>query len=313
MGKYAYVTFIIRNDGYLPGALVLGHRLKQMTSKGDLVCLVSKDISAKARKSLKEIYDYVIEIEEIYIKNNVKKGRQDRPFLFTRIQALRLGLDGDLGLHYKKIVLLDADIMPLSNYDHLFNLSCPAGILNEKKAYFIEKSRVKDEMLWHQVYKDICPHGHRIPKKITDRVWTDPENLGVNACLWVLEPSMVDYNRILLELGQERNLKVIAGYRWPEMQFMTYLWSGNWYNIDLGFAALNGQPNLKSIYGTHFAGIKPWQEIKSVEKHYSKFEDYQVWFKTFHEMCTIYYPKLKEIPKFRRLIENIEHKYQLRI
>ena len=203
--------------------------------------------------------------------------------------------------------------MPLSNYDHLFNLSCPAGILNEKKAYFIEKSRVKDEMLWHQVYKDICPHGHRIPKKITDRVWTDPENLGVNACLWVLEPSMVDYKRILLELGQERNLKVIAGYRWPEMQFMTYLWSGNWYNIDLGFAALNGQPNLKSIYGTHFAGIKPWQEIKSVEKHYSKFEDYQAWFKTFHEMCTIYYPKLKKIPKFRRLIENIEHKYQLRI
>lgn len=308
MKKYAYVTFVMRNDSFVPGALVLAYALRKQNTVADLVCLVTSDVSTKARKALSVVYDHVVEISEKTIAHPIAKGRNDRPYLFTRLEALRLGKNGDLGFDYDKIVLLDADIMPLEQYDALFEINAPAGILNEKKCHFLEPSAFKKGLLkWHDVYNSQCPHGTKIPKQLTNRVWEDPENLGVNACLWVLEPCMAQYHQIFNSLKKPEHLHKVHRFKWPEMQYMTYFWSGKWHNVDIKYAGFNGQPGLKHLYGTHFAGIKPWQENNpTVLKRCIQFQDYQLWFQNFYELCQYVYPALKEVPKIRRLITKIE-------
>ena len=135
MSKYAYVTFIIRNDSYLPGALVFAYALRMQETKHDLLCIVSDNISASAIRQLRVLYDDVIVMPEVYVAHDRRQERQDRPFLFSRFNAFRLGADGDLGKNYEKIIIADCDLLPIKDYDTLFELDAPAGIINEKKEY----------------------------------------------------------------------------------------------------------------------------------------------------------------------------------
>lgn len=297
MDKYAYVTFIIRNDSYLPGAMVFAYGLKRQKSKHDLVCIVSDNISEQAVDTLKHVYDHVIVMNEVFVPHERRQERQDRPFLFSRFNAFRLGPDGDLGLHYDKIIIADCDILPLRKYDELFELDAPAGIINEKKDYcmsyddgqyiFPPSVEQSGEWIWHEIYKQI-PHGSKIPKKVTDRIKTDKDNMGVNASLMLFEPSMKLYHSIMDDLAMPDIQKEISTFHWPEMQYITLKLSGKWSNIDLRYSSFNGYPKVDVLYGIHFAGLKPWSIKNKSIKSYGKFEDYQLWFFTFVRMMNDY-------------------------
>lgn len=302
MSKYAYVTFIIRNDSYLPGALVFAYALRMQETKHDLLCIVSDNISASAIRQLRVLYDDVIVMPEVYVAHDRRQERQDRPFLFSRFNAFRLGADGDLGKNYEKIIIADCDLLPIKDYDTLFELDAPAGIINEKKEYcmtyedgvYIVPVSVyeKGEWVWHDVYRDF-PHGHKIPKKVTDRVLKDPNNMGVNTSLMLFKPSMALYDSIMADLEDPEIQKTIAGYNWPEMQYITQKMSGHWTNIDLRYSSFNGYPIIDVLYGIHFAGMKPWAIKNKSLKSYRKFEDYQLFFMTFQSMLDTY-PELKQ-------------------
>jgi glycogenin glucosyltransferase len=293
MSKNAFVTFIIRNDSYLPGALVFAYGLRLQKTENDLICIVSDNISERAIADLKVLYDDVLVIDEVYVPHERRHERQDRPFLFSRFNAFRLGKDGDLGKQYDKIIIADCDILPLRNYDSLFDLDAPAGIINEKKEFCMEYSNGKyivpetiaenGEWLWHEHYKKY-PHGTKIPKEITDRINNDKENMGVNASLMLFEPSMTLYNSIMNDLAVIDIQKEISLYNWPEMQYITVKLSGDWTNIDLKYSSFNGYPVIEVLYGIHYAGLKPWNIKNKSIKSYGKFEDYQLWFYTYIRM-----------------------------
>jgi len=293
MSKNAYVTFIIRNDSYLPGALVFAYTLRKQNTIHDLICIVSDNISEYARNNLRQLYDDVIEMEELYVPHERRQERQDRPFLFSRFQAFRLGKDGDLGKQYDKIIIADCDLLPIANFDSLFDLSTPAGIINEKKEYCVESREgsyvipdsvyVDQTWIWHRIYKDI-PHGSLIPKQITDRILEDKNNLGVNASLMLFEPKYSLYQSILDDVRNPEIQKEIATYNWPEMQYITLKLSGKWTNIDLRYSSFNGYPIIEVLNGIHFAGLKPWNIKNKSLKSYGKFEDYQLWFATYMVM-----------------------------
>ena len=75
MSKFAYVTFIIRNDSYLPGALVFAYALRLQKTQADLICIVSDNISEYAINSLKLIYDDVLVIDELYVPHDRRHER----------------------------------------------------------------------------------------------------------------------------------------------------------------------------------------------------------------------------------------------
>ena len=295
MNKFAYVTFIIRNDSYLPGALVFGYSLRLQKTEADLICIVSDNISNQAISSLKEVYDDVIVMDEVYVPHDRRHERQDRPFLFSRFNAFRLGSGGDLNKTYEKIIIADCDILPLHSYDSLFNLDAPAGIINEKKEYCMEyndegkyiapKSLDKEGTWnWHNIYKHV-PHGTLIPKEITDRIINDKTNMGVNASLMLFNPTMKLYNSVMDDLSDKEIQKEISLYNWPEMQYITLKLSGKWTNVDLKFSSFNGYPDIKYLNGIHFAGLKPWNIKNKSLKSFGRFDDYKLWYYTYLKMC----------------------------
>jgi len=277
MNKYAYVTFIIRNDSYLPGALVFAYALRLQNTKADLICIVSDNISEYAINSLKLVYNDVIVIDEVYVPHDRRQERQDRPFLFSRFNAFRLGIDGDLNKKYEKIMIADCDLLPLHNYDELFDLPAPAGIIPESLY-------LQGTWKWHDVYFDV-PHGTLIPKKITDRIKEDKQNMGVNASLYLFEPSSKFYESIMEDLDNVDIQKEISLYNWPEMQYITLKLSGLWTNIDLKYSSFNGYPDIEYLYGSHFAGLKPWNIKNKSIKSFGRFDDYKLWYFTYIKMC----------------------------
>ncbi len=324
MGRNAYVTFIIRNDSYLPGALVFAYALKKQKTKNDLICIVSDNITKSAVNKLKVLYDDVIVLDELYVKHDRRQERQDRPFLFSRFSAFRLGKDGDLGKNYEKIIIADCDLLPIKNYDSLFELDAPAGIINERKEYCMEytdgkyiipdSAYIDGTWIWHKTYKDI-PHGHKIPKYITDRIINDKSNMGINTSLNVFKPTMSLYNSILEDLNKTEIQKEISSYNWPEMQYITVKLSGKWTNIDLRYSSFNGYPVIEALNGIHYAGIKPWIIKNDSLKSYGKFEDYQLWFKVYTHMIDEYdYLKTGKLLRIYNFIIDLQKdkKYQFK-
>ncbi len=314
--RYAYVTFLMLNDSYLPGVLLLAHGLRRQKTQADLICMVTEEISRPARQALAQLYDEVIDVEKIFVPHARVGKRPYLPYVFTRLHALRLGADGDLGHSYDKIALLDADLLPLRHYDHLFTLPAPAGTVNERKTnvmewgedgnFIIPPSVAQDGTWhWHQIYAD-CPHGQPIPAEITDRVVSDPTNMGVISSLLVLEPSLAEFNAIMADIQTPAIQPLVSdAFDWPEMQYLTLRYSGRWTNVDLRFHSLNGYPNLDVLYGIHYTGFKPWQfrRAGSMER-YGRRDDFQLWFNLYREMVQKY-PLLQGNRKLGSLLQQI--------
>ncbi len=317
--RFAFVTFLMLNDSYLPGALLLAYALRRQRTRADLVCLVTPEITAGARGALAHLFDHVVDVPQIYVPHKRRQERQDRPYWFTRLNALRLGADGDLALGYQKVVVLDADVLPLRCYDHLFRLDAPAGIINEDKYHFIEVNPDGSYLIppdavqtgvwnWHRIYGDVCPHGQPIPREITDRVEHDPTNLGIHGALFIFEPAMDEFLDIQADLERSKVRDQVGDlYNWPDMQYLTLRWSGRWTNVDLRFAAFNGYPALSVLFGTHFAGLKPWQFRRAqAMARWGRYDDFQLWFREYTAMVGHDYPALQKFKRLKQLLDDIE-------
>jgi glycogenin glucosyltransferase len=314
--RCAFVTFLMCNDSYLPGALMLAHGLRSQCIDAELVCLTTPHISADARFALGRLFDHVIDVEPIFVPHKRRQHRQDRPYWFTRLNALRLGRDGDLGLAYDKIVLLDADVLPLRRYGELLGLPAPAGILNECKAHMVQTSSggcvspsicLSGRWNWHDIYEPACGHGMVIPRAITDRVASDPSNMGVNGGLLVIEPSMRELHEILADIQRPEIARLVGDrFEWPDMQYLTMRWSGRWTNVDVRFAGLNGHPCPRLLNGIHFAGVKPWSFGRTdAMERFSGHADFQLWFSTCRHLFERAHPELLRIRQLLRLDEAI--------
>ena len=305
------------NDNYLPGALVLSYGLLRQRLATPRICLVTEGVSPQARGSLAQLFDDVIDVEPIYVPHARRQERQDRPYFFTRIHALRLGTDGGLGHRFERVVVLDADVLPLRNYGQLLDLEPPAGVLNERKSHLVqtdgagrhvlpESALEKGRWNWHEIYAE-WPHGQPVPRSISDRPREDPDNMGFNGSLFVMRPDGGEFERILRDL-ERPEIRALVGDRfdWPDMQYLTLRWSGMWRNIDLRFSALNGYPHVNVLYGTHFAGFKPWYfHRRATMDRYARYPDFQLWFATYLRMMETY-PDLARMGKLRRLRNQIE-------
>ena len=306
------------NDSYLPGTLMVAYALRQQAVTADLVCMVTSEISEFAREALNIVYDKVIEVDSIFVRfDGKRKVPPFAPFMMTRLNALQLGVGGELGCTYDKVITVDADVLPLANYQHLFSLNAPAGIINEHKDHFLGPGitgshKVTEEIsrtgkwYWHDVYESICPHGHLIPKQITDRVHIDKANMGVNGSIFVLIPDQAEFYDIQADLATQKTRRLInSSMTWPDMQYLTMRWSGRWTNIDLRFSGFKGYPSLELLFGTHFAGLKPWNFNNRSIRSYSNFPDFQLWFHTYQTMLEDY-PKLRSIKRLATLSSNID-------
>jgi glycogenin glucosyltransferase len=302
------------NDSYLPGCLMAAYGLKRQGSRSDRVCFVTEDVSDRARRALLTLYDKVLPVEEIPVPGYQESYSSTSPrtgsarvqsAALTRFASLRLGPDGDFGCSYEKVVNIDADLLPLRDFERLWSIPAPAGIINESRAHMADidgrgqlvarpDALRTGKWVWHDVYADICPPGTPIPREITDRVAVDFENYGVNASLLMVEPSMSTYHKFMdwVDHGEIREL-VRNRWPWTDQQAATLFWSGQWTSLDPSYSIFYGYPTIELARGLHYAGVKPWSwRKKGFARRLDRFPDYALWGRRFLEM-------LDELPELR--------------
>jgi len=112
----AWVT-LATNDDYAVGALTLAASLKRVQTSKKLVIMITKMISESVKKTLNEIFDDVVSVEEMDsgdIANLTLLDRTELGITFTKVRCWAL-------TQYIKCVFLDADTLVLSNSDELFD------------------------------------------------------------------------------------------------------------------------------------------------------------------------------------------------
>lgn len=271
--RYAYCTFLIEDDRYLPGILTFAYALRKQKINADIFCVVTDEIPDETIRYIGCLYDFVFCVEQSRIRNRNRKKRRDREKLFVRFSVL--DMIQKYRLDYEKVIICDSDLLPLRNFSDLCRYPAPSGILNERKENVIGFDE-NNCWSWYGIYQDIPPKA-LIPKEITDRVRTDITNLGVNSAIYVFEKDTLSYREIEEDLRDEGMRELISAFPWPDMQYMTCKLSGKWHNLDIRYASFNSFPDLHSIYGTHYAGMKPWDTGNRSYRHYCGHEDYKLW------------------------------------
>lgn len=112
----AFIT-LVATDGYAPGALVLGWRLRDLGTTRRLVCLVTQALDDHVKQTLAQCFDELVPVETLMTttpENLQLLGRPELGLTFTKIHLWRL-------THYRKLVFLDADTLPLRPIDDLFD------------------------------------------------------------------------------------------------------------------------------------------------------------------------------------------------
>jgi len=282
--KYAYVTLLYPNKygvcTYLDGAILTALGLRRQNVKHKIICMVTKDISEKDIQILKILYDEIIYIDyitpvknlnginiisnifsQLYYKSDTEYT--DIANTFTKLHIFNSDL-----FDYDKILFVDNDLIPIEKYDQLFNLECPAGML---------ESILEDkEMYRHNTnkYTRICDmvkdikHNSKISDKYT-KLYKVPGR-SINAGLLLIKPDKIVFNNMikLLQTPITEWEKIKFKFRGSidfdrnnvnyyillDQDFLTQYFEDSWHMIDPRFCFWGD--NIKyDIYGIHMAGL----------------------------------------------------------
>lgn len=286
---YAYVTLVMMGDRYVSGAIVLAYSIRKLGTNADLVILITHDVSENARMVLKQFYDHIIPVDYIETPNWRVKHQPHRKYLsyvFTKFHLFNL-------TQYKKVLFYDADALVLKYPNHLFSLNAPAGHFNTEKSELISYDNncnyVLKQMKWYDIFCKCCKHGNVIPKHFTDEVAHNFKKTGVAAGLLLLEPKKGILEDILEDLKGKYGDLVRNKFIWPEQQYLTLKYSGQWHSINPVFFGLQGYPHWSSLYGLQYAGDKPFIFDSKIDMNIRKtYDDFIIWHKFYAELVEKY-------------------------
>ncbi len=145
--KNAYVWIVFRGDRYIPGVLVSAYSIKRTNTKHDLVCLVTPDVSKRARKELLKVLDEVIEVPYIEVKGpKLKKFIENKESRYDEWINVSYSKWNVLNMiKFKKIFFLDADTIITKNIDKVFDYKGIAGVFYAPSSTRFNKySKIKD-------------------------------------------------------------------------------------------------------------------------------------------------------------------------
>jgi len=123
-GRYAYVITIWGSAvEYVLGAMVLGHSLKRTGSRYARVCLYADDVPPAMVALLSQVWDCRL-VEHVKVASShlsFEDAAVRFEKVFTKLRVLGL-------VEFEKVLLLDIDLIIMSNIDDLFQLPAPAAM-----------------------------------------------------------------------------------------------------------------------------------------------------------------------------------------
>jgi len=271
----AFVTLLYGDTGnkinsFLNGVTIVALGLRKQKVKHNIICMVTNDC-LKYKDYLLTLFDKVIQVP--YITGRKLKGSikiadgitydNKKSDIFTKINIFNKDL-----LNYDKIVYVDSDLVPIRDFDKLFDYDCPAGWLEvNEKGYIV----------WSQWNFGI---NTLIPDPYTNQ--THRISNSINGGLLVIKPDKNIYNRFINTLTNYNlyKLKHKGGFDGRgyfsdkyfnyDQQFITQEFTGSWNYID-GLYNFWGYTGY-DIKGVHMAGLRYKVNNKII---YAKTWEYQ--------------------------------------
>ena len=317
--KFAFVTLLFPNPNnkqespYMVGNISTALALKRQGTKADLVCLVTPDVDADTMDALSIVYDHVKIVPYIHPhKSVIQTFRESYLNMFTKLHIFNSDV-----LPYKKVCFVDSDIIPLRNYDGLFDINTPAGILEPPRDMGGEDYGFKHRCIPQ------CRHGSKIPKKFTD-IWLEDAG-DINAGLLLVEPSMKEFNDMMKEIERpapewiHKDSPKFRGYydadtrtvnyffTWPEQQYLTSRYSGEWHSIGYEFASWCVRP--AQMNGVHYVPFDqmPWMDTFSKIKRKENSEEHTECLQLFYIVMYEGFANYPALRKNRRLAKYADH------
>ena len=341
--QYAYAFGLFPNpktgkSSYLDGCILGALGLKRQKTLADIICFVTYDVNEDDIKKLEVVFDKVIRVPYISpfdmggegefktimmdkdIFKNCKNYTKNHPYshVFFKLHIFNPEL-----FPYKKVCFVDSDLVPLNYYDSLFMLKTPAGWVEYRKKFpYLESFN------WDRC--DFLKHGHQIPKLFTDI--NKPGGADVNAGLLVISPNKKEYDAMIKELTSPLNTWMGKGkfhkgfydfnfdnpkgskfiknsYCFPEQNYLTKRYSGNWNYIEFAFQSWSLDPC--NSFGIHMAAFnpKPWFKQPSKGLIVSKKEKfgYEKGKKNKHDIIIAL--AIREYDNFN--YENVSYTYEI--
>lgn len=273
MAKFAFVFSIFLGDLYIPGAMVMAYSLFKTDTKHDVVCMVTPDISEEAKARMTNIGIKVINVEYI----NTNAYLEERPSMKrrypnigkfnTKWNCLKL-------TQYKKVFLLDVDMIVTKNIDHIFDLPTPATRL---VACLTTKTIVLRSIL---IMKD----GEKLPKAIAKK-FLYKQNGSIDGGCMLLTPNMNKYNKFI-EYSKQFDPRTFKTHMSDDelALFSFYIDQKKvWHYLGIEWSCIQWKMgdicSQENSYIINYIGIeKPW--VKDLRKY----PDMITWYENYNNM-----------------------------
>lgn len=126
----AIVTLVMCGDAYVPGALCLAHSYRLLSGKSSLICMVTSDVSDRARFSLSQLFDHVIQVP--YIQQTcLPLNTPKKEWFYASWKSVSFTKWNILALEpFDKVLFMDADTICIQKgwvESEIWSLSPPAG------------------------------------------------------------------------------------------------------------------------------------------------------------------------------------------
>lgn len=247
MEKCVYCLCVFGKPEYFQGAATLAQTIRQSNTRHDILLMVTEDVRQSVIR--KDLYDHIVTVPYITTKIMTRMSAKQKALYETFMHHMPIKFNGirvaaELG--YRKVLLLDVDMIFVDNCDNIFELPTPATC-------------------W-RMYNGISPeldkyrHGDFVPGNIISDKLRRGLFLGSGG-LMLLEASINTYNNVISYLDTIDFSKNTSG---PEEQmFAAYCVTtfNGCTNVGVEYNFVPWKtytpPVIKPmIY--HFHSTKPW-------------------------------------------------------
>lgn len=271
----AFVTLVMGKPHYIHGALAMAFSLRKTKTNHKIVCMLTHDL-CRYKHILQIVFDQVIFINYLeYPTNPLKTKKQNE--IYNEWKNISFTKWNCLNLPYRKVCLLDADLIIQKNIDHLFNLHAPAGCFGNNWSSNVN-------------YYGGIKHGESVPNSQIQRGFNN--GYLVNGHCIILEPCIKIYEKFLNFMESKQYMKPYRCLAMTDefalVKFM--LITGNqWTQIDMQYNCVPWKNNVNNAYILHFFNKhKPWLSNRN------DWPDLKIWWDIWDELC-LSHPALKHI------------------